>query len=92
MAENWALFEELVHRHKDDEVDVFLTPECFLDGYAVTEKDWTEKKFAEVAQRVDGSPYIDRLRRLAAKLKAYIIFGFTELVEERFSNCGYCYL
>ena len=51
VAENWAVFERQFATHGKD-TDVFITPECFLDGYAVTEKDWTAERFAEVAQDV----------------------------------------
>ena len=56
---NWSTFETLVHRHAEDGVDIFITPECFLDGYAVAEKDWTREKFTQVAQVLDDSPYVD---------------------------------
>lgn len=88
VAENWETFEGLIRRCKDDKVDIFVSPECFLDGYVVTEQDWTEEKFTEVAQKIDDSPYIDRLRELAVSAKAYIMFGLTERVEERFYNCA----
>ena len=37
---NWAVFEQEFKRHRGDDLDVLITPECFLDGYAVTEKNW----------------------------------------------------
>jgi predicted amidohydrolase len=88
VKKNWAIFEELVCRHMDDGIDVFITPECFLDGYAITEEDWTAERFAEVAQIVDDSSYIDRLKQLASDLKTHIVFGFTEQVDKRFYNCA----
>ena len=63
---NWAIFEEQFGRHSN-EVDVFITPECFLDGYAVTEKDWTVEQFDGVAQDVRESGYIQRVRELAQR-------------------------
>lgn len=86
--ENWAMFETLVRRHAGDQVDLFLAPECFLDGYAASEVDWTVERFAEVAQNLNDSPYIDRLKRLAAETRAYFVFGFTERVDDRFYNCA----
>ena len=37
VEENWAIFEKQFETH-GGETDIFITPECFLDGYAVTEK------------------------------------------------------
>jgi len=88
VEKNWSIFEELVCRYKHDRVDVFIAPECFLDGYAITEEDWTEERFAEIAQVVDDSIYIEQLKQIAADVKAHIVFGFTEKVEERFYNCA----
>ncbi len=85
---NWAIFEEQFRRHQGDGIDVFITPECFLDGYAVTEKDWTVTKFAEVAQNVADSDYIHRVQELARQTTTHIVFGFTELLDDFFYNCA----
>ena len=41
LEKNWTTFEEQFKRHQNDNINVFVTPECFLDGYSVTENDWT---------------------------------------------------
>lgn len=86
--ENWMLFENLVRSHKDDDIDVFISPECFLDGYAVTEEDWTKSRFEEIAQDIDESFYIEQLKKLADELNAYTVFGLTEKVKDNFYNCA----
>ncbi len=85
---NWAIFKEQFKRHQDEGIEVFITPECFLDGYAVTENDWTIEKFAEIAQDVNNSEYIQQVRELAKQAKTYIVFGFTELLYNLFYNCA----
>ena len=85
---NWNIFEEQFEGHQGDEIDVFITPECFLDGYAVTEEDWTVEKFAEVAQDVTKSDYIHRVQEMAHQTKTHIVFGFTELLHDHFYNCA----
>ncbi len=85
---NWAIFEEQFKRHRGDGLDVFITPECFLDGYAVTEKNWTVRRFAKAAQEVAVSPYIRRVRGLARRAKTHIMFGFTELLDGYFYNAA----
>lgn len=75
---NWRMFERSVAAHAGENLDVIITPECFLDGYVVIAKDWNPQRFAAMGQDVNTSPYIQRLRALAAKYKVYILFGFTE--------------
>jgi predicted amidohydrolase len=75
---NWQTFERTVVAHAGEGVDLIITPECYLDGYVVTAKDWNPQRFAAVAQDVKTSPYIQRLRELAAKYRVYVLFGFTE--------------
>ena len=75
---NWRTFERTVEEHASDNIDLIITPECYLDGYVVSAKDWNVQRFKTVAQDVSTSPYIQRLRALAAKYKVYILFGFTE--------------
>lgn len=81
---NWRTFERTVAEHADEGVDLIVTPECYLDGYVVSAKDWTPQRFAAVAQDVQTSPYIRRLRKLAAKYKVYVVFGFTEKAGGKF--------
>src|SRR5258708_26324744 len=75
---NWATFERTVMAHAQDGIDLIVTPECYLDGYVVEANDWEPQRFAAVAQDVETSPYIKRLRALAAQRKTYIVLGFTE--------------
>jgi len=85
---NWEIFVEQFRRHRGDGIQVFITPECFLDGYAVTEKNWTVRRFARAAQEVGKSPYIRRVRDLARRAKTCIAFGFSEILDGRFYNCA----
>ena len=85
---NWAEFEQQFGRHRDSGLDVFVTPECFLDGYAVTEADWTVRKFRGVAQTVGESLYVRRVQDLARSARTHIVFGFTELKNGRFYNAA----
>jgi len=75
---NWATFERTVLAHAADRIDLIVTPECYLDGYVVEARDWEPQRFAGVAQDVETSPYVKRLRALAAQKKTYIVLGFTE--------------
>ncbi len=88
LSGNWETFEKLFLAHVGQGVDIVVTPECHLDGYAAAAKDWTPEKFAAIAQDVDSSPYIQRVRELAEKHSTGILFGFTELKDDKYYNCA----
>jgi len=85
---NWKIFERAFLAHANEGVDLVVTPECFLDGYAVEAKDWNPDRFAGIAQDVSTSPYIGRVKTLAEKHKTAILFGFTEKADGRLYNCA----
>ena len=87
VAENWAVFERQFATHGKD-TDVFITPECFLDGYAVTEKNWTAERFAGVAQDVRQSAYIRQVCEMACASRTHIVFGYTEKRAGYFYNAA----
>lgn len=83
---NWRLFETTFLMYVNRGIDVVVTPECFLDGYAVEAKDWNPERFAQIAQDVNTSPYIARVQHLAEKYRTAILFGFTEKANGHFYN------
>jgi predicted amidohydrolase len=83
---NFAIFESLFLRHAKDGLDVFITPECFLDGYAVTEPNWTPARFRRVAQAVGRSEILERVSRLARRARTHVVFGFSERLRGEFRN------
>ncbi len=88
VAANWRTFESQVRAHRSTRFDVIVTPECFLDGYAVTEKNWNVQRFARAAQDVRSSDYVRRVRNLAKSVKTNIVFGFTEKRDGDFYNAA----
>jgi predicted amidohydrolase len=88
LEQNWAAFERTFLAHARDGLDVVVTPECFLDGYAVSAADWTPEHFGHIAQDVSTSPYIARVRALAETYKTAILFGLTERAGSRLYNCA----
>ena len=85
---NWRTFERTFLAHANESLDLVVTPECFLDGYAVSAKDWSQERFSKIAQEVGDSTYIARVRALAEKHKTAILFGFTENAGGRLYNCA----
>ena len=83
---NWSVFCEQFERCASG-VDVFVTPECHYDGYAVTEEDWTVERFADVSLEVE-SDRIAELCGMAREQQTAIVYGFSELLERGFYNCA----
>ena len=85
---NFEIFEDQFRRHAKDGLDVFITPECFLDGYAVTEKDWTPARFRRVSQEVGKSPLLKKVSQFARQARTHLVFGFTERLNGTFYNAA----
>ncbi|MCA9444296.1 MAG: hypothetical protein KC964_26120, partial [Candidatus Omnitrophica bacterium] len=76
---NFQTFLDILPDASQKGVDVLITPECWLDGYAAPDKTSTPEKLREVAQDLDTSPYLARVAKEADERDMYICFGFTSL-------------
>jgi len=83
---NWQVFQRVLQSHAGDGIDLVVTPECFLDGYAASDKNWSPERFERVAQDHEKSPYLANLRTLAEKYRVSVLFGYTEKREGKFYN------
>ena len=88
LPENYRMFETAAAKAAKHEADVFITPECWLDGYASAAKDSTPEKIRGIAQLLDRSDYLDGVARLAKQHEMFICFGFTSLEEGRAYNAS----
>ena len=61
----------------ETEVDVVVTPECFLDGYVSTEDDVSRETIANFAIDPGSSPYVREAADWAAHSKSWLIYGCT---------------
>lgn len=66
--------------------DIFITPECWLDGYAAPDPESTVEKLRAVAQPLEGSPYLDQVAALAKEHRMWICFGFSSLEDGKLFN------
>jgi predicted amidohydrolase len=85
---NFKAFLDLLEAATREGVELFVTPEGWLDGYASPARDSTPEKLRSVAQDPRTSPY---LRRVATEAKArsmLICFGFTSLEEGKIYNAA----
>lgn len=78
LGENWQTITTLWRRAADVHADLFVMPECFLDGYSAAAKDWTVDRFNSVAQERETSSYVAEARRLAREYRMHAVFCYTE--------------
>ena len=88
LEHNWQVVDGLIRRTADRGVDLFCTPECFLDGYVTPDEGWTRERFLGIAQSEEESVYIERARTLVRELSVWLILGLTERVEDRCYNAA----
>lgn len=84
VEKNFNTFLKLLDETKDS--DFFITPECWLDGYAASDETSTVIKLKTIAQKLDYSPYLKRISEEAKKRNMYICFGFTSLENGKIYN------
>ena len=72
----------------EQKADIFITPECWLDGYAAPDKKSTPEKLREIAQPLEGSKYLERVAAEAKKRSMYICFGFSSLEDGKIYNAS----
>jgi beta-ureidopropionase len=85
---NLATFVEQANAAGKKHPDIFITPECWLDGYAAPDKVSTPEKLRQIAQPLKGSPYLDKVAELAKKYNMWICFGFSSLEDGKLFNAS----
>lgn len=76
-------------RHHD--IDVFVTPECFLDGYAATEPYVDTAALRAFGVDDHGDPYLSAAADLARSHGAYLIFGCTHNTQRGPANAAFVF-
>lgn len=85
---NFAVFLRQAEKAGKKNADIFITPECWLDGYAAPDKASTPERLREAAQPLDNSPYLQKVAETARQLKMWICFGFTSLEGGKIYNAA----
>jgi len=70
------------------DADIFITPECWLDGYAAPDEDSTPERLRTVAQDLETSPYLERVAREARERSMWICFGFSSIENGALYNAA----
>ncbi len=88
VEKNFQTFLDILPEASEKNVDVLITPECWLDGYAAPDKTSTPEKLRTIAQDLDTSPYLARVAKEADERDMYICFGFSSLENGNIFNAA----
>jgi len=90
-ANHEKLFSVLDDVAKNEDIDVVVTPECFLDGYVSTEESVTKESIAKYAINPLSSKYTKAISSWACKNQVWFIFGCTRKAEDGIFNTALIY-
>jgi predicted amidohydrolase len=76
MEANFRTFLRLLDDGSGAHADLFVTPECWLDGYGAADKTSTHERLRGVAQNLNSSAYLKTVAEQAKKRSMAICFGF----------------
>lgn len=76
---------------KNEDIDVIVTPECFLDGYVSTEESVTKKSIGKYAIDPLSSQYAEAISSWARKNQVWFILGCTRKAEDGIFNTALIY-
>lgn len=79
---NFSALMSILQRLQGENFDVVVTPECFLDGYIVTEQSVRAADLGQYAIDPHDSPYVEQLSAWAREQAAWVVFGCTRLAPE----------
>lgn len=85
---NFDAFLRLLDEASKAGAKLFITPECWLDGYAAAGEDSTPERLRGVAQDLERSDYLQRVAAEAKKRSMFICFGFTSLENDKIYNAA----
>lgn len=86
LDENFEVFLERLAEADAQGVELFITPECWLDGYASPDPASTRDRVRSIAQDLDTSAYLVRVANEARARDMFICFGFTSLEGDEVYN------
>lgn len=76
---NFDTFLRLLDEADKAGAEIFVTPECWLDGYAAADKASTPERLRMVAQNLDQSEYLRTVSAEAQSRSMFICFCFTSM-------------
>jgi predicted amidohydrolase len=85
---NFRTFLGLIDVASERKVELLVTPEGWLDGYAAAAKGSTPERLRALAQDLDRSPYLERVAAEARSRSMAILFCFTSLEGGKIHNAA----
>lgn len=90
-ANHKQLLDILRDIEKNENVDVVVTPEGFLDGYVSTEKTVSKEDMVQYAIDPQTSSYAAAISDWTGRNKAWVIYGCTRKAEDGVFNTALIY-
>ncbi|MEM7033088.1 MAG: carbon-nitrogen hydrolase family protein [Chloroflexota bacterium] len=86
LAKNHAALMSTLTEIVPHQPDVVVTPECFLDGYVVTEEHVQKTDMAQYAINPAQATYVLDVKEWAAAQKSWLIYGCTRQTSDGVYN------
>lgn len=80
---NFEAFLNALDAAATKRVELLVTPECHLDGYAAADPASSRARLFTIAQEVGTSEYLDRVAHEAKSRRMSIVFAFTQRDGQR---------
>ena len=88
MEANFKTFLHMLDDASDARAELFVTPECWLDGYGAPDKASTPERLRGVAQNLSSSRYLKQVAEEARKRSMAICFGFVSEEDGKIYNAA----
>lgn len=88
LERNFEVFLSELEAANAKRADLFITPECWLDGYAAPDRGSSPERLRTVAQSLESSPYLERVAREAREREMWICFGFVSVEDGNIYNAA----
>lgn len=86
LAANHAVLMDILAEIAPHRPDVVITPECFLDGYVVTEPEVTAEDMRNYAVDLETSVYVRAAQDYASAHGCWLIYGVSRLASQGVYN------
>lgn len=88
LSRNFEKLLSVLQSVRDPKVDVFVTSECYLDGYVSTEKEVTKENIGSYGVTED---YLNRISTFTSNQSAWFILGCIENTDEGSKNAVFVF-
>ncbi|MCC6697049.1 MAG: carbon-nitrogen hydrolase family protein [Candidatus Hydrogenedentes bacterium] len=85
---NFKVFLTCLGQASAEKADIFITPECWLDGYAAPDKESTPERLRTIAQDLESSEYLKQVAKEARERSMMICFGFSSIEDGKLFNAA----